>query len=249
MKKQVPGFRFQVKKQVSGSRFQVKKQVSGSRFQVLGIVALGLCALGLAAQVARDANERYQTPEGRAAIAKGLSSADRDERQKPRELVAAMVLKPGMVVADIGTGTGYMLPFLSEAVGPGGRVLGEDIFADFLDKAKAAAKEHKLANVEFIQGAETDPSLPENGVDVALALDTYHHWNYPEKMLAALHRELREGGRLVLVEFHQHAAGLPTNHIRLDEADVIKEIEANRFRLVSKHERNKDQYMVVFEKK
>ena len=226
----------------------MKRQVSGFRCQV-SAVAILLCAFGLGGQVAKEANERYQTPEGRAAIAKGLSSADRDERQKPHELVAAMALKPGMVVADIGTGTGYMLPFLSDAVGPGGRVLGEDIFADFLDKAKASAKDRKLANVEFIQGTETDPSLPENGVDVALALDTYHHWNYPEKMLAALHRELRDGGRLVLVEFHQHAAGLPLHHIRLEEADVIKEIETNQFRLVSQHEHTKDQYMAIFEKK
>ncbi len=223
------------------------KKVSGARFQVSAIAVL--CGFGLSAQVAKDANERYQTPEGRAAVAKGLSSADRDARQKPRELVAAMAVKPGMVVADIGTGTGYMLPFLSEAVGAGGRVLGEDIFPDFLEKAKTTATEHKLGNVEFVKGTETDPSLPENGVNVALALDTYHHWNYPEKMLAALHRELRDGGRLVLVEFHQRAAGLPANHIRLDEADVIREIEANQFRLVSKHEHTKDQYIAVFEKK
>ena len=227
----------------------MKKQMPGVRCQVLGIVALVLGAFSLCGQVAKDANERYQTPEGRAAIGKGLSSPDRDARQKPRELVAAMALKPGMVVADIGTGTGYMLPFLSEAVGSGGRVLGEDIFPDFLEKAKTNAKEHKLGNVEFVQGAEIDPSLPENGVDLALALDTYHHWNYPEKMLAALHRELRDGGRLVLVEFHKGAAGLPSNHIRLDEADVIKEIEANHFGLVSQHEHTKDQYMAIFEKK
>ncbi len=224
------------------------KKVSGARCQVLG-PALLLCALILSGQVAKDANERYQTPEGRAAIAKGLSSPERDERQKPGELVAAMELKPGMVVADVGTGTGYMLPFLSEAVGPGGRVLGEDIFPDFLADARATAKQHKLANVDFVQGTESDPSLPENGVDVVLALDTYHHWNYPEKMLAALHKELRDGGRLVLVEFHKRANGLPANHIRLDEADVIKEIEANHFRLVSQHEHTKEQYMAVFVKK
>jgi ubiquinone/menaquinone biosynthesis C-methylase UbiE len=200
--------------------------------------------------VAKDANERYQTPEGRAAIARGLSATDRDERQKPRELVAAIGIKPGMTVADVGTGTGYMLPYLSEAVGSGGRVLGEDIFADFLEKAENTAKQRKLANVEFVKGSETDPTLPENGVDVALALESYHHWDYPEKMLAALHRELREGGRLVIVDYHPGAAGMPAHHIRLDAADVVKEIEANQFRLVSQHEHgNSGQYVAIFEKK
>src|SRR5438309_1792768 len=81
------------------------------------------CASSLTAQVAEQANQGYKTKEGRANVAKVLSAADRDQKQKPKELVEAMSLKPGMVVADIGTGVGYMLPFLSEAVGPGGRVL------------------------------------------------------------------------------------------------------------------------------
>ncbi len=229
----------------------MKKQVLGVRCQVL-ICAL-LWVAGLAAQVATQANEGYKTAEGRESVAKTLEAPDRDEKQKPKELVAAMSLKPGMVVADIGTGTGHMLPFLSQAVGAQGRVLGEDIFPDFLEKARSTVREHKLANVEFIQGAETDPKLPENGVDVALALDSYHHWNYPGKMLAALHRDLREGGRLVIVDYYKRPDAMPggraMQHIRLDAPDVIQEIERNHFRLVSQHDHVKgSQYMAIFEK-
>jgi ubiquinone/menaquinone biosynthesis C-methylase UbiE len=231
----------------------MKMQVQGVRRQVLVCVVL-VCAFGASGQVAKQANEGYKTPEGRETVAKSLSAADRDEKQKPRELVAAMSLKPGMAVADIGTGTGYMLPYLSEAVGAQGHVLSEDIFPDFLEKAKNTAKQHKLANVEFIQGSETDPGLPENGVDVVLALDSYHHWNYPDKMLAALHRELRDGGRLVIVEYYKRPDAMPggraMQHIRLDAPDVIKEIESNHFRLLSEHDHVKgSQYMAIFEKK
>jgi len=223
----------------------MKMRVSG--------LALLLCASVLCGQVAKDANERYQTKEGRESLAKTLSAADRDQKQKPKELVAAMSLQPGMTVADIGTGTGFMLPYLSGAVGSGGSVLSEDIFPDFLDKAKNTAKEHKLTNVKFIRGSETDPSLPENSVDVVLALDTYHHWNYPEKMLAALHRELRAEGRLVVVDYYKRPDAMPgggaMQHIRLDDADVIKEIQANHFRLISEHEHTKgSQYMAIFER-
>ena len=226
-------------------------KVSGVRGQVLGILLL--CASGLFGQVATQANENYKTPEGRASLAKMLSAPDRDERQKPRELVEAMSIQPGMVVADIGTGTGYMLPFLSEAAGPQGHVLGEDIFPDFLADARNTAKQHKLANVEFIQGSETDPGLPENGVDVVLGLDTYHHWNYPEKMLAALHRELRAGGRLIIVDYYKRPDAMPgghaMQHIRLDAPDVIKEIESNHFKLLSQHDHIKgSQYMAIFAK-
>ena len=228
----------------------MKKKVPGFRGSVSACTML-LCAFAATAQVAQQANEGYKTPEGRETVAKSLSAADRDEKQKPQELVAAMPLKPGMTVADIGTGTGYMLPYLSGAVGAQGRVLSEDIFPDFLEKAKNTAKQHNLTNVEFIQGSETDPGLPENGVDVVLALDSYHHWNYPGKMLASLHRELRDGGKLVIVEYYKRPDAMPggraMQHIRLDAADVIKEIGSNHFRLLSQRDHVKgSQYMAIF---
>ena len=67
--------------------------------------------------MATDANQRYQTAEGRKAIAANLGSPERDATERPQELIDAMALKPGMTVADIGTGVGYMLPYLSRAVG------------------------------------------------------------------------------------------------------------------------------------
>ena len=203
------------------------------------------------AQVADKANSAYKTPEGREQVARTLIAPDRDAKQKPEELVQAMSLKPGMVVADIGTGAGYMLPFLSHAVGPNGRVLAEDIQDDFLEKARGKAENEKLANVTYIKGSEADPMLPKGGVDVALALDSYHHYDYPEKMLAGIRRGLKPGGKLVIVEYYKSATAMPNGraleHIRLDAPDVIKEIEANGFRLISRREHVKDsQYMLTF---
>ncbi len=129
-------------------------------------------------QVAGDANKGYKTKEGRERVAGTLSDPARDERQKPNELVAAMKIEPGDSVADIGTGVGYMLPFLSRAVGPTGKVYGEDIQTDFLDKAKAKIAAEKLTNVELVLGGESDPKLPAASVNVILILDTYHHFDY-----------------------------------------------------------------------
>jgi predicted methyltransferase len=212
------------------------------------------CSPTLSAQVATDANQRYQTAAGRQAVAAGLGNPERDATERPRELVDAMKLKPGMTVADIGTGVGYMLPYLSRAVGPLGRVMAEDIFEDFLNAAKQHASEQKLANVAFIKGTETDPRLADGSVDVILALDSYHHYDYPEKMLAAFAQALRADGRLVVVEYYKRPHAMPggdaMKHIRLDEPDLVREIERNGFRKVSEHEHIKDsQYMVVFEKK
>ena len=89
-----------------------------------------------------------------------------------------------MTVADIGTGTGYMLPYLSRAVGAKGKVIGEDIANDFLDRARARVAADKIANANLILGTDTDPKLPRGAVDIALVLDVYHHFDYPDKMLA-----------------------------------------------------------------
>jgi len=217
---------------------------------LVAALALAGCLYG---QVASQANSGLKTEEGRKALAAGLGDPARDEKQKPRELVEAMGLERGMAVADLGTGVGYMLPFLSRAVGPRGRVVGEDIFDDFLASAKQRAEVQKLNNVTFVKGTESDPMLPDGQLDQVLVLDTYHHFDYPEKMLAGIYRSLKPGGKLVIVEYYKSPEAMPNGramtHIRLDKPDVIKEIEANHFRLVSEREHVPgSQYMLILAK-
>ena len=186
-------------------------------------------------------------------MAGGLADPARDEKQKPGELIRAMGLQPGMTVADVGTGIGYMLPFLSRRVGADGHVIAEDIFDDFLASAKQRAENLKLPNVTFVKGTDTDPELPAAAVDIVLALDVYHHFDYPEKMLAAIHQALKPGGKLVVVEYYKRPEAMPEGraltHIRLDMADVIKEIEANHFHLIAEQEHIPDsQYLLILRK-
>ena len=196
------------------------------------------------AQVADNANKGYKTKEGRDKVAATLDDPHRDGRQKPEELIAAMKIKPGMTAADIGTGTGYMLPFLSKAVGPTGKVFGEDIQTDFLDRAK----QKKAENVTLILGTEIDPKLPPESVDIALILDVYHHFDYPSKMLAAIRSGLKPGAHLVIVDFYKSASPSP-GHIRAERDDVAAEIESNGFHLLSKRDHiPNSQYMLTFEK-
>jgi ubiquinone/menaquinone biosynthesis C-methylase UbiE len=153
-------------------------------------------------QAADYANSGYKTSEGRARVAKTLVAHDREQTQKPRELVSELQIMPGMTVADIGTGAGFMLPYLSDAVGSTGVVLAEDIFPDFLEQAKATAKGKNIGNARFILGTVKTASLPQNSVDVALVLDAYHHFDYPAEMLGSLHQALKPGGKLAIVEFY-----------------------------------------------
>jgi ubiquinone/menaquinone biosynthesis C-methylase UbiE len=196
------------------------------------------------AQVADDANKGYKTKEGRDKVAATLDDPHRDGRQKPQELIAAMNVKPGMTVADIGTGTGYMLPFLGKAVGASGKVFGEDIQADFLERAKAK----KVPNAELILGTTTDPKLPSNSIDIALVLDVYHHFDYPDKMLQAIRGALKPGAHLVIVDYYKSASPSP-GHIRAERDDVAAEIEGNGFHLLAKRDHIPNtQYMLTFEK-
>src|ERR1022692_239467 len=124
-------------------------------------IAIAMMALAgtLAAQVAQQANSGYQTEAARQSVAKSLADPGRDQTQKPGQLVAVMGLQPGMTVADVGTGVGYMLPYLSKRVGPAGHVIAEDIFDDFLAAARQTVENSNLTNVTFVKGAGTDPKL------------------------------------------------------------------------------------------
>jgi SAM-dependent methyltransferase len=209
------------------------------------------------AQVAEKANEGYKTHAGRESVAKGLGDPSRGERQRPRDIVDAMDLKPGGTVADVGTGVGFMLPYLSHAVGDTGKVIGEDIQSDFLDKAKTKAQLSRLSNVQFVQGTDRDPKLPADSLEGVLVLDVYHHFDYPEAMLEHIRDSLLSDGKLVIVEYFKRPGAMPggdpnraVQHIRLDQDDLIMEVESNGFRLVSKRDLvPKSQYIAVFEKK
>ena len=199
---------------------------------------LAICvALPLIAQVAEKANEGYRSPEGRQRMIETLTDASRDARQKPKELVAALGIKPGMTVVDLGSGPGYMLPHLSEAVGPTGKVIAQDVFPDFLAKARERAS--SLKNVTFVQGDPKNANLPAQAADLILVLDVYHHLDYPEQTLSQLRTALRPGGRLAIVEYHKNdvaMGGRAKEHVRLGQEDAIQEIEANGFKLASKSE-------------
>lgn len=208
-------------------------------------------------QVAEQANAGYKTKEGREGVARNLADPARNDVQRPRDIVDAMDLKPGGVVADVGTGVGFMIPYLSQAVGDSGQVIAEDIQTDFLDKAKLKAQLAHLTNVKFVLGTDMDPNLPANTLEGVLILDVYHHFDYPEAMLAHIRDSLLSDGKLVIVEYYKRRGAIPggdpdrtLEHIRLDQDDMIREVQENGFRLISKHELvPKSQHIDIFVKK
>ena len=169
------------------------------------------------------------------------------------EIVGALELKPGMVVADVGAGTGAFLEPLALAVGPEGKLYAVDIVPSFLEHLRRRADEAGLGNVEVVAAGERDVMLPADSVDLLFVCDVYHHLEYPAAYLRTLHRALRADGRLVIVEFDK-VPGKTTpgmmKHVRQDRATLLQEVGAEGFVL----EREVDSvvldenYMLVFRK-
>ena len=212
-----------------------------------------LFAAALPAQLSQKANEGYRTEEDRARVARNLDSEEREQRQKPRELLASIGLKEGQIVADIGSGPGFMEPYFMEVIGPTGKLYAEDIQQDFLDQVEAKVKENGWKNVETVLGDQIDPKLPKGEIDLAFILDAYHHFEYPRKTMAKVRESLAPGGRLAVIDFYRSRKH-PTmskerlmGHIREDRDGFATEIESAGFKLIRHFDHLPHQYVLIFE--
>jgi len=217
------------------------------------IPVLLLFATGIWCQVAQEANRDYATPKDRENIVQRLEAPARLARLRPDELVARLEITRGSTVVDLGTGTGTLLEALSRAVGPMGRVIAEDIHDDFLERARARTA--NLRNVEFVLGTEVDPKLPAGAADLVIVLDAYHHFDYPEQMLAAIKRGLRPGGRLAIIEYHKKRGAMEVDdpdfaikHVRAGAEQVEREVGAAGYKLLWRREHAPgSQYIAMFQ--
>jgi len=125
----------------------------------------------------------------------------RDSWQKPDEVVAALALRAGDRVADLGSGSGYFTFRFSRAVGPAGKVYAVDVDRDMLDYVGARAKENGDLNIDTVTASYDDPLLPESGVDLIFTSNVYHHIEGRVKYFANAAKYLRPRGRIAIVDF------------------------------------------------
>lgn len=119
------------------------------------------------------------------------------------QVLKACNLKPGHRVADVGAGTGFYSRLFSNAVGKEGWVYSVDIAAPFLKHIHAKASKAKIDNLTCVLCSERSIGLPPNSVDLVFICDTYHHFEYPKSTLASIHRALKPGGTLVVIDFEK----------------------------------------------
>ena len=177
-------------------------------------------------------NDRYFEPTGLEDAIASLESERREVAAQRDAIVAALDLREGQVVADLGSGTGLFLVPLSQALGPSGKLYAVDIVPDFLAHLREKVAREGLTNVEVVAASASDPQLAPASVDLVFMCDVYHHVEYPSVVLPRLRAALRPGGKLILVDFTripgQTSAGMLL-HVRADQQTFTREIEAAGF--------------------
>lgn len=154
-----------------------------------------------------------------------LDRPEREAEEAPSMLVKSLKLQPGMKVADIGAGSGYLSFMMAKYVGATGKVYAEDIQPEMLEIVKQKAEANGQKNVEPWLGTITDPKLPANSIDLMIMVDVYHEFDHPYEMVENMVKQLKPGGRLVFVEYRKEDANVPIKLVhKMSIAQVKKEM-------------------------
>src|SRR5215218_8964590 len=195
-------------------------------------------AIVIAASVLLEAQRRHPVSGRIFAPVMGVGGAgwlerpERENEEAPSKALDALALKPGMVVADIGAGSGYYSSRIARRVGPTGRVYATDIQAGMIELLNRRIKTEGLSNVTTVLGGMDDPKLPPNSIDLAIMVDVYHELQQPQIFLQRLKETFKPGGRLVLLEFRKEDPKVPILEVhKMSVAEVKQEMEAEGFAL------------------
>lgn len=153
-----------------------------------------------------------------------LERAEREQEERTDLLLPELGLKPGMVVADIGAGTGYVSRRMAALVGAQGTVYAVDVQPEMVQMLQALARRPGLGNIRPVQGTAADVTLPANALDLAIMVDVYHELAFPYEVLASVVRALKPGGRVVFVEYRAEDPDVPIKALhKMSEAQVRRE--------------------------
>ncbi|MGE0865478.1 MAG: class I SAM-dependent methyltransferase [Vicinamibacterales bacterium] len=192
-------------------------------------VSIGIVAVA-EAQRRHPVSGRVFAPVMGVGGAGWLERPEREAEEAPSKALAALELKPGMVVADIGAGSGYYTSRMAKLVGPTGRVFATDIQPGMIEILTRRIQAEGLANVTTVLGAMDDPKLPPASIDLAIMVDVYHELQDPQVFLQKLRPVFKPGGRFVLLEYRKEDPRVPILPAhKMSVAEVRMELEAEGF--------------------
>ncbi len=194
-------------------------------------------------------NARYRWQTSARRWAKWFEDENREVFEHRESIVAALGLRPGLEVADIGTGTGVFTLEMAPILGTSGRLYAVDIHDYFLDHVEAAARKAGLSNVEMILATHDSSALPPNSIDLAFVCQVYHHIEQPGPYLLTLWNALRPGGRLVVIDFDRRMGdSFIQGHVRADPSVMREEIEMVGFVHRRTHDLLQESFFYEFER-
>jgi len=158
--------------------------------------------------------------------------SERDQWQRPADILRVLDLREGNIVLDLGSGAGYFALKLSPVLGNRGQVLAVDLRRLSLFFLWTRALLRGQHNIHIIVGEDDDPHLPTGTVDRVLICNTYHEFSNPELMLNHVIRSLRPGGNLVVVDRAPRAIGAEQTH-EMSLTVVEGELRQTGFEIVS----------------
>ncbi len=182
--------------------------------------------------------------------AEWLVRPERVAEENPDGAIDALNLKPGMTIADLGSGVGYMTLRMAKRVGPTGKIYGVDLQPGMLAELEKNAKANSVTNVVPILGELADPKLPAGQIDLILMVDVYHEVSQPQAMLRKIRQALKPDGRLVLLEYRAEDPSIPINpEHKMTVDQVRREIEPEGFRLLDPIETLPRQHLLILVKR
>jgi len=193
---------------------------------------------------------KHRNPTDLKSYLEHLDSAERDKDQKPAQVVEALALKPGMAVADLGSGSGYFTRRFVEAVTDSGRVYAVDVEPEMLEYVKAGLERaHKPYSVEFILAGPDSPKLPTESVDVIFLCNVAHHLENRPTYFANVTSALKPGGRMAIIDFYPDERsgnlGFPKRHL-VSRDTLVAEMAKAGYRLFREHGFLPKQYFLEF---
>jgi ubiquinone/menaquinone biosynthesis C-methylase UbiE len=176
-----------------------------------------------------------------------LDAPDRDQWQRPDQIMDALGIAEGSVVADVGAGSGWFTIRLARRVGPQGVVYAQDVQPEMLNAIARRVQREELRNVRTVLGDDREPRLPASALDVVLLVDAYHEMEARASILAGIARSLKPQGRVGVVDFKLDGLGPgPDLEERVSPDEVTKEAERAGLRLVRSESFLPFQYFLIF---
>ncbi|GFE83080.1 methyltransferase type 11 [Steroidobacter agaridevorans] len=178
-----------------------------------------------------------------------LERQQRESEERPQLTIAALEIKPGQTIADLGAGSGYYSFRIAPLVGERGSVLAIDVEPRMLRIISERAQRGGINNITTVLSTPSDPNLEPNSIDLLFMVDVYHELEYPFEVMTKVREALKPGGRVALIEYRAEDPAVMIKPVhKMTERQIVKELTAAGFKHQKTIRTLPLQHLVLFQK-